>query len=94
MRTQTHTTTGAGTSAARIVRNIYSDSDGYNRQFIYTLYSDGSAMSREITRHCGDPARRTQCTYRERHEIGSEVAVLINRLASQPSLPVGWYDAD
>jgi hypothetical protein len=93
MRTQ-NTTTGAEISAARIARTIYSDSDGHNRQFIYTLYSDGSAMSREITRHCSDPAQRTKCTYRERHEVGSEMAVLINRLASQPSLPAGWYDAN
>ena len=91
MTTQ-HTTTGAGTSAAQILRTIYTDSDGHNRQFIYSLYADGSAMSREITRHCSDPARRTRCTYRERHDAGSEMAVLINRLASQPSLPAGWYE--
>jgi hypothetical protein len=92
----THTTNiinGRGGSAAQIVRTIYSDSDGHNRQFIYTLYADGSAMSREITRHCSDPARRTQCTYRERHDVGSEMAVLINLLASQPSLPAGWYES-
>jgi hypothetical protein len=93
MKTQ-NTTTGAGnTTAARIARTIYSDSDGHNRQFIYTLYADGSAMSREITRHCSDPAQRTKCTYRERHDVGSEMAALINRLASQAPLPAGWYDA-
>jgi hypothetical protein len=94
MTTQ-NTTTGAGnTTAAQIIRTIYTDSDGHNRQFIYSLYADGSAMSREITRHCSDPARRTRCTYRERHDVGSEMAVLINRLAAQPSLPAGWYDAN
>jgi hypothetical protein len=87
------TATGAGTSAAQMTRTIYSDSDGHNRQFIYALYADGSAMTREITRHCSDPARRTQCTYTERHDVGSEMAVLINRLASQPSLPAGWYES-
>jgi hypothetical protein len=81
---------GAENSAAQVVRTIHSDSDGRNRQFIYTLYSDGSAQTHEITRHCSDPARRTQCTHRERHPVGSEMATLINRLASQP-LPAGWY---
>jgi hypothetical protein len=87
------TAMGAGISAAQITRTIYSDIDGHNRQFVYTLHADGSAMSREITRHCGDPARRTQCTYAERHDVGSEMAVLINGLASQPSLPAGWYES-
>jgi hypothetical protein len=91
MEHTTTKTTGTGNSAVQIAREIYSDSDGRNRQFIYTLYSDGSAMSREITRHCSDPAQRTKCTYRERHDSGSEMAVLIHRLASQSPLPAGWY---
>ena len=87
-----NTTTGAGnTTAAQVIRTIHSDSDGQNRQFIYTLYSDGAAMSREITRHCSDPAQRTKCTYKEQHEAGSEMATLIQRLAAQSPLPVGWY---
>ena len=92
MSTTTPQTTGTGNlSAVQITREIYSDSDGRNRQFIYTLYSDGSAMSREITRHCSDPAQRTKCTYRESHDSGSEMADLIHRLASQSPLPAGWY---
>ncbi len=71
-------------------RVIYSDIDGQNRQFIYTLNSDGSAMSQEITRHL-DYAGSMRCTYRERHDSGSEMAVLIHRLASQSPLPAGWY---
>lgn len=91
MNQNTTTATGAGTSAAQAIRTIHSDSDGNNRQFVYTLYADGTAMSREITRHCSDVAQRTKCTHKERHEAGSEMAVLIQRLAAQPSLPAGWY---
>jgi hypothetical protein len=89
----TQTTNGRGGSAAQILRTICSDSDGHNRQCVYTLYADGSAMSREVARHCGDPARRTQLTFQQRHDVGSEMAVLINRLAALPELPGGWYDS-
>ena len=74
-----------------ITREIHSDIDDRNRQFVYTLHSNGSAVSREITRHCSDPARRTKCTYEEQHDAGSEMAVLIHRIASQSLLPSGWY---
>lgn len=73
-------------------RVICSDSDGQNRQFIYTLYADGSALTQEITRHLSY-AGSTRETYRERHDSGSEIAVLIHRLASQSPLPAGWYNA-
>jgi hypothetical protein len=60
-----------------IAKTKKSDIDSKNRQFIWTLYTDGSAMSREITRHCGDAARRTQETWREEHAAGSEMASMI-----------------
>jgi hypothetical protein len=87
----TQNTTGAGTSAAHIVRKIHSDIDGRNRQFVYTLYSDGSARTIEITRHCGDIARRTQRTYEEFHAVNSDVADMLHCLASRDTLPAGWY---
>jgi len=70
---------------------IYSDTDSKNRQFLYTLYRDGSALIEEITRHLSY-AGSARCTYRERHESGSEYAKLIHRLATEP-LPVGWFKA-
>jgi len=91
--TQTTQTTGAGETAAQIVRKIHSDIDGRNRQFVYTLYADGSARTIEITRHCGDIARRTQCTYEEFHAVNSDMADMLHRLTSQDTLPAGWYDS-
>ena len=61
----------------KIAKIVTSDIDGQNRQFMWTLFSDGSAMSREITRHCGDAARRTKETWREEHSAGSEMATVI-----------------
>lgn len=91
MAIPTHTSTGAGNlSAVRIVREIHSDSDGQNRQSVYTLYSDGSAMTRELTRHL-EYAGSVRCTHSERHAVGSEMALLIQRLASLSPLPAGWY---
>jgi len=87
----TQNTTGAGSSAAHIVRKIHSDIDGRNRQFVYTLYADGSARTIEITRHCGDIARRTQRTYEEFHGVGSDMADMLHSLASRDALPAGWY---
>lgn len=92
MKNTNETTTGAGNSAAQVVRSIHSDSDGQNRQSVYTLFSDGSAMTYEITRHLRY-AGSADCTHRERHAIGSEMASLISRLASLSPLPAGWYDA-
>jgi hypothetical protein len=91
MNALTTTKAGAGIPAAHIVRKIHSDIDGRNRQFVYTLYADGSARTIEITRHCGDIARRTQRTYEEFHGAGSDMADMLNALASRPSLPDGWY---
>jgi hypothetical protein len=61
----------------KTIKITYSDIDSQNRQFIWTQFSDGSALSREITRHCGDAARRTKETWRESHQAGSEMAKLI-----------------
>jgi len=54
-----------------IVKTTYDDIDDLNRQFVWTLFSDGSALTQEITRHCGDAARRTKETYRAEHPVGS-----------------------
>lgn len=59
------------------IRDIYSDLDSQNRQFIWTQFADGSAMSRETTHHRGDAARRTAETWRETHPAGSEMAAMI-----------------
>jgi len=61
----------------KIIKITHSDIDSQNRQFIWTAYEDGSALSREITRHCGDVARRTKETWRESHKAGSDTAKLI-----------------
>lgn len=61
-----------------IIKTTSSDIDSQNRQFIWTQYSDGSALSREITRHCGDAARRTKETWRQVHAAGSEMALMIS----------------
>ena len=90
MNTNT-TATGAGASAAQIICTIHSPVDGRNRQTVWTLYSDGSAQTQEIARHCADAARRTQCAYEERHEAGSEIAALIRRMADAESLAEGYY---
>ena len=91
MNALTNTQTGAGATAAQVVRTIHSDIDGRNRQFVYTLYADGSARTIEITRHCGDIARRTQRTYEEFHAVNSDMADMLHSLASRGMLPAGWY---
>ena len=65
------------TTIPQEIKTIHDEIDGQNRQLIWTAFSDGSAMSREITRHCGDAARRTKETFREIHPAGSEMAVMI-----------------
>ena len=88
MQTNTSTSTEvASVKAGDIV--ICSDIDQKNRQLIYTLFADGSALVEEITRHL-NYAGSARCTYRERHDIGSEFAETIRRLLNQP-LPAGWY---
>lgn len=85
------TTTGAGNSAARIVCcHIFSPVDGANRQTIWTLYADGSALTQEITRHLSY-AGSERCTYSESHEAGSEEAALIRRMADAESLADGYF---
>jgi len=68
------------------IATIYGDYDSNNRQFIWTLFSDGSAMSREITHHRSDPARPSKETWRESHPAGSESAILIQRMAEKSAL--------
>lgn len=54
--------------------------DSKNRQFLWNLFEDGSAMTREITHHTGDAARPSRETYREIHKAESEMARLIARM--------------
>lgn len=68
------------TPKKEIVGTVRDEIDSENRQLIWTLFSDGSAQTREITRHSGDSARRTKETYREDHAPDSEEAKLIAEL--------------
>ena len=68
------------TTTAPLV-TIHDKLDGQNRQFVWTLYSDESALTRELTHHTGDPALRTKETYREIHPAGSEMAGYLFRIA-------------
>ena len=63
----------------KVIKTATSEIDSQNRQFIWTVYEDGSALSREITRHCSDAARRTKETWRLAHAPGSEMALMIAR---------------
>tara|TARA_R110001583_G_scaffold141056_12_gene293198 strand:+ start:6487 stop:6735 length:249 start_codon:yes stop_codon:yes gene_type:complete len=74
MKTKHNTTT------APLV-TIFDAQDSQNRQFIWTLYRDGSALTRELTHHTGDPALQTKETYREIHPAGSETARDLFRMA-------------
>lgn len=58
-------------------KTIYDNTDSKNRQFLWNLFEDGSAMTREITHHTGDAARPSKETYCEKHPAGSEMARLI-----------------
>ena len=58
-------------------KTIFDNMDSKNRQFLWNLFEDGSAMTREITRHTGDAARPSKETYCEKHPAGSEMARLI-----------------
>ena len=78
MNNKTH----AESSAAKAVGiTIYGDIDSRNRQTIFDIFEDGSAMTREITHHTGDAARPSKETYREAHAANSERAQLIAILA-------------
>ena len=70
----------------KTIATIYDEIDAENRQLVWTLFSDGSAESRELTRHTGDPARMTKETWRESHPAGSESAVLIKRMAEKSAI--------
>jgi hypothetical protein len=64
---------------AALIKTIRNEIDGQNRQLIWTAYADGSAMSREITRHLTHVCSATE-TYREDHPAGSELAAMIHAM--------------
>lgn len=66
----------------RITRTVYSDRDSRDRQFKWTLFGDGSALSEELVWHTGDPARPVKVTWSETHPAGSDMA---NSIASIPN---------
>jgi len=72
--TNTHTESSA---VKAVGKTIYDNLDSKNRQFLWNLFEDGSAMTREITHHTGDAARPSKETYREIHKAESEMARLI-----------------
>jgi len=74
MNNTTHTESNA---VKAVGKTIYDNLDSQNRQFLWNLFEDGSAMTREITHHTGDAARPSRETYREMHAAGSEMARLI-----------------
>jgi hypothetical protein len=63
-----------------LIKTTTSELDSLERHFLWLAYSDGSAKSMEIKRHCSDPARRTQCTWEQEHPAGDEMAVLIHAM--------------
>lgn len=75
---------------AKIVCHVFSPVDRANRQTIWTLYADGSALTQEITRHLSY-AGSERCTYSESHEAGSEEALLVRRMANAESLADGYF---
>jgi hypothetical protein len=71
--TNTHTESSA---VKAVGKTIYDNLDSQNRQFLWNLFEDGSAMTREITRHSRHAGSAVE-TYREIHVAGSEMARLI-----------------
>jgi len=71
--TNTHTESSA---VKAVGKTIYDNLDFQNRQFLWNLFEDGSAMTREITRHSRYAGSAVE-TYREIHAAGSEMARLI-----------------
>ena len=57
-------------------KTIFDNQDSKGRQFLWNLFEDGSAMTREITRHSRYAGSAVE-TYREIHAAGSEMARLI-----------------
>ena len=76
MNNPTHTESSA---VKAVGKTIYDSQDSMNRQFLWNLFEDGSAMTREITRHSRFAGSAVE-TYRETHAAGSEMAVLIARM--------------
>jgi len=74
-----HTAENTEASAVKVTRTIYSDADSMNRQFVWALLDDGSAETRELTRHL-DYAGSVKITYSASHPAKSEMAVLIARM--------------
>ena len=74
--TNTHTESSA---VKAVGKTIYDSQDSMNRQFLWKLFEDVSAMTREITRHSRFAGSAVE-TYRETHAAGSEMAVLIARM--------------
>jgi len=58
-------------------KTIFDNMDSKGRQFLWNLFEDGSAMTREIKHHIGYSARPSKETYCEIHAAGSEMARLI-----------------
>ena len=71
--TNTHTESSA---VKAVGKTIYDNLDSQNRQFLWNLFEDGSAMTREITRHSRYAGSAVE-TYREIHKVGSDMARLI-----------------
>jgi hypothetical protein len=61
------------------IKTIVSDTDSQNRQFIWTAYEDGTAMSREITFHL-DAFFLARETWRKEHPAGSDEAAMIHAM--------------
>ena len=62
----------------------YSNRDSQDRQFKWTLFTDGSALSEELTWHTGDPARPVKVTWSESHDKDSEMANSIKQMCECP----------
>ena len=76
-----NTTARTETSAVKAVgKTIFDNVDSKGRQFLWNLFDDGSAMTRELTHHTGDAALPSKETYCEIHAAGSETARLIARM--------------
>ena len=72
-----NTTARTESNAVKVVgKTIYDNLDSQNRQFLWNLFEDGSAMTREITRHSRYAGSAVE-TYREIHASGSDTARLI-----------------
>jgi hypothetical protein len=70
-------TTETITPRRSITRTVYSERDSQDRQFVWTLFDDGSAQSQELVWHTGDPARPVKVTWTEDHPAGSDMAISI-----------------